>query len=51
MADGVTHKLAGTGSGLIFAAYRAKGQSPGDWIVEVAGGAKNGRRGSWSREA
>jgi membrane-bound metal-dependent hydrolase YbcI (DUF457 family) len=42
MADGVTHKLAGTGSGLIFAAYRAKGQSPGDWIVEVAGGAIGG---------
>jgi membrane-bound metal-dependent hydrolase YbcI (DUF457 family) len=42
MADGVTHKLAGTGSGLIFAAYRANGQSPGDWIVELAGGAIGG---------
>lgn len=42
MADGLTHKLAGTGSGLILAAYRAKDQSPGDWIVEVAGGALGG---------
>lgn len=42
MADGVTHKLAGTGSGLILAAYRAKDQCPEDWIVEVEGGAVGG---------
>jgi hypothetical protein len=42
MSDRTTHKLAGVGSGTVFAACRAKGQSFENFLAEVAGGAIGG---------
>ena len=42
MPDGKTHKLIGTGTGAIYAAYRAKEQNTLDFWIEIAGGAVGG---------
>lgn len=45
MSDHSTHKLAGIGSGAVFAAYRAKHQSFESLLAEVGGGAIGGYLG------
>ena len=42
MPDGKTHKLVGAGTGVVYAAYRAKQQSGPNWWIEVLGGAVGG---------
>src|SRR5258708_140013 len=45
MADGKTHKAIGMTSGAIFAAYKAKNQTPENFIIEAIGGALGGYAG------
>ncbi len=45
MPDERTHKYVGLGAGAAYACYRAKEQSPPNWLIEVAGGAVGGYLG------